>query len=165
MTAPGRLAAALVVLAVSIALPFARSPATTSFSAQGLSFRYPAVWRSATFSDVSSFAGSIVYLSATRIRDPCTTVTIRPGVTTKDCGSPIGVLPPGGVFVEWNVYGFPTPHLPKANTTTDGRPSLKTKTSDAAWCIPLGGTEMIMVMIPRSPGTWYQMAACLRPPA
>jgi hypothetical protein len=50
MTAPGRLATALAVVAVSVVLPFARTPAepahpvpTVSFSAMGLSFRYPAL--------------------------------------------------------------------------------------------------------------------------
>ena len=57
MTAPGRLATAFAVAAVSVALPFARTPAepahpapTVSFSAMGLSFRYPATWRHASFS-------------------------------------------------------------------------------------------------------------------
>jgi hypothetical protein len=55
MTAPGRLATALAVVAVSVALPFARTPAepahpvpTVSFSAMGLSFRYPATWHAET---------------------------------------------------------------------------------------------------------------------
>ena len=58
MTAPGRLATALAVVAVSVALPFARTPAeaahpvpTVSFTAMGLSFRYPATWRHASFSN------------------------------------------------------------------------------------------------------------------
>ena len=60
MPAPGRLATALAVVAVSVALPFARTPAepahpvpTVSFSAMGLSFRYPATWRARTWNDVS----------------------------------------------------------------------------------------------------------------
>jgi hypothetical protein len=63
MTAPGRFATALAVVAVSVALPFARTPAdsahpvrTAQFSAQGLAFSYPAAWRHASFSnDMSSF--------------------------------------------------------------------------------------------------------------
>ena len=84
MTRPGRLAAALAVAAVSVALPFARIPPapahpalTVSFSAMGLSFRYPATWRHASFSnDVSSFSGNIVDLSTSRLGGT-ETITVR----------------------------------------------------------------------------------------
>ena len=69
MTSRARLAAALAVVAVSVALPFARNPAerpdlapTASFSAMGLSFRYPATWHRGTWDEVSSFTALIVYL-------------------------------------------------------------------------------------------------------
>jgi len=35
---------------------------TVSFSAMGLSFRYPATWHTGTWNDVSSFTAPIVYL-------------------------------------------------------------------------------------------------------
>lgn len=101
MTAPRRLATALAVVAVSVALPFARTPAepvhpapTVSFSAMGLSFRYPATWRAGTWNDVSSFTALIVYLSTGQQYDPCT-VRTSPGEKTVTCGDPVGTLPPG----------------------------------------------------------------------
>jgi hypothetical protein len=165
MTAPGRLAAALVVVAVSVALPFARHPAagdqpsaaTTSFSATGLSFRYPATWHSLTGSgEVSSFSALIVYLSSAPLPDPCPAVY---------CAFPRAGLPPGGVLVRWDADGFPGFHPPKPNITVGGLPADETRTSNDGWCQSLGGTQTITVMIPRPvPGNWYGMEACLRPP-
>jgi hypothetical protein len=138
--------------------------ATASFTAMGLSFRYPATWRSGTWNDdVSSFTRSIVYLSTVRQHEPCS-VTTGPGRITKICSYPVGKLPPGGVLVRWNTDGFPNWHLPKANTTVGGRPAVETRTS-GGWCAPLGGTETITVMIPRQVDNWYQMDACLHGPS
>jgi len=170
MTAPGRLAAALVAVAVCVALPFARTlagparpAATATFSAMGLSFRYPATWHSGTWNDVSNFSALIVYLSTGPLHDPCT-VTHSPGVTGVNCTDPVGPLPPGAVLVRWEAAGFPTFHPPKPNTTIAGRPALQTKTS-GGWCASLGGTETITVKISReTPDNWYQMDACLRAP-
>jgi len=143
MTSLGRLAAALVVVAVCVALPFARTPAggsrpvpTVAFTAVGLSFRYPATWQRQTWSgDEASFATPIVILSG------------------------------GGVLVSWDADGFPISHLPTPNTTIGGHSAVETTTSGGAWCASLGGTETITVMIPRAvPDNWYQMDACLRGP-
>jgi len=171
MTAPGRLATALAVVAVSVALPFARTPAepahpapAVSFSAMGLSFRYSATWQRETWSDdVSSFTASIVYLSTGRQHNPCT-VTYSPGEKSVTCSYPVDTLPPGGVLVRWDADGFFGVRLPKPNTTIAGHPALETKTS-GGWCASLGGTETITVMIPRdTPDNWYQMDACLSAP-
>jgi hypothetical protein len=159
MTLPGRLATALVVVAVSVALPFARTPAgpgrtpagpgrapvTASFTAMGLSFRYPATWHPGTWGDqVSSFTAPIVHLSTSPQSDQ---------------------VPPGGLLVRWEDAGFPGFRLPKPSTTIAGRPAVETLTSGGAWCTALGGTETITVMIPASqPDNWFQMDACLRPP-
>lgn len=141
-----------------------RASATASFSAMGLAFRYPVSWRSGTWSsDVSSFSALIVYLSTSRLRFPCT-VRTGPGRIAETCEYPIGVLPPSGVLIRWSANGFPTWHMPKANTTVSGRKAVETRTS-GGWCVTLGGTETITVMIPRAaPGNWYQMDACLRGP-
>jgi hypothetical protein len=144
MTAPGRLATALAVVAVSVALPFARTPAeparpvpTVSFSAAGLSFRYPATWHAGTWNDVSSFTALIVYLSSGQQH---------------------------GVLVRWSADGFPGFRLPKPNVTIGGRPALQTKTS-GGWCASLGGTQTITVTIPRDvPDNSFQMQACLSAP-
>jgi len=165
MTAPGRLAAALVVVAVSVALPFARHQtgpdqpptATTGFSATGLSFRYPATWHSLTDSgEVSSFSALIVYLSSAPLPDPCRGMY---------CAFPRAGLPPGGVLVRWDADGSPGFRAPKPNITIGGVPANETRTSNDGWCQSLGGTQTITVMIPRPvPGNWYGMEACLRPP-
>jgi hypothetical protein len=126
MTTPGRLAAALVVTAVCVALPFARTPdgparppVTASFSAMGLSFRYPATWRTGTSSDeVSSFTALIVYLSTSRLQD---SRTFNPSERSLPCTYPLAQLPPGGVLVRWNADGFPDFQLPKPDTTIGGR--------------------------------------------
>jgi hypothetical protein len=187
-----RLAAALAVVAVSVALPFARTPAgpayhppapseppslseppalskppamTASFSAMGLSFRYPATWQRQTWSDdESSFAAPLVSLSTGQQRDPCT-VTTSHGYKSITCASPIGKLAPGGILVSWDAAGFPTTHLPTPNTTIGGRPAYEKTSAGGAWCTTLGGTETITVMIPRTlPDNWFQMDACLRAP-
>jgi hypothetical protein len=170
MTAPGRLATALAVMAVSVALPFARTPAepahpvpTVSFSAMGLSFRYPAAWRHASFSnDMSSFSGNVVDLGTSRLHDPCIGGPAEGAMVCS--GFPVDTLAPGEVLVEWTSHGFPNWHLPKPNTTIAGRPAVETKTSGGS-CAPVGGTETITVIIPRgTPDNWYQMDACLSAP-
>jgi hypothetical protein len=165
MTAPGRLAAALVVVAVSVALPFARHQAgpgqpptaTTSFSAMGLSFRYPATWHSLSGGgEASSFSALIVYLSSAPLPDPCLAMY---------CAFPLAELPPGGVLVRWDADGSPVFRAPKPDITVGGLPASETRTSNGGWCESLGGTQTITVMIPRPvPGNWYGMEACLRPP-
>ena len=170
MTAPGRLATALAVVAASVALPFARTPAeparpvpTVSFSAMGLSFRYPATWHAGTWNDVSSFTALIVYLSTGQQYYPCS-VTTSPGEKTVTCGDPMGTLAPGGVLVRWDLDGFPGFRLTKPNATIAGRPALETKTS-GGWCASLGGSETISVIIPRDqPDNWYGLNACLSAP-
>ena len=177
MTNPGRLAAALAVAAVCAALPFARTTLarttgssdrtqlTASFSGMGLSFRYPASWQRATWSDeVSSFAVPIVSLSTGQQRQPCIMVTVSGGQALT-CGDPVEALAPGGVLVSWDADGFPGFDLRNPNVTVAGRPALQTTSTDDGWCAALGGTEGITVLIPRhAPYTWYQMNACLRGP-
>jgi hypothetical protein len=172
MTALGRLAAALAVAAVSVALPFARTAAdrahpvpSVSYGAMGLSFRYPATWQARTWDDVSSFTALIVYLSTSRMYDPCVTTT-SPGEMSVTCTYPLGKLPPGGVLVRWDVDGFPGFHSPKPDTTVGGHPAVETRTRGGGWCASLGGTETIRVMVPRAtPDNWYEMDACLRAPS
>ena len=61
------------------------APATASFSAMGVAFRYPVSWRSGTWSaDVSSFSALIVYLSTSRLRLLCT-VRTSPGQIAETC--------------------------------------------------------------------------------
>ena len=137
---------------------------TASFSAMGLSFRYPAAWRSMTpRSRLSDSPALIVYLSTSRLSGTCV-ASVRPGRTAETCSDPIRVLPPGGVLVSWNANDLPNRPMPKATTTVAGRAAVESK-AQAGWCTVLDGTETITVMIPRTrPGTWYQMDACLRGP-
>lgn len=172
MTAPGRLAATLAVVAASVALPFARIPAehadpapTASFSAMGLSFRYPATWHRGTWDEVSSFTALIVYLSTGPQHNPCT-ITHSPGVTSVDCTDPVDALPPGGVLVRWEDNGFPDSfRKPKPNTTIAGHPAEESVTSGPGWCASLGGAETITITIPRHQrDNFYEMDACLSAP-
>ena len=146
------------VAAVAHAAPTAR------FSAKGLSFRYPATWRSVTSrAGLSDFSALLVYLSTARLKSTCV-ASSGPGRIAEVCASPIRVLPPGGVLVRWNANSSPTWRMPKANTAVAGRGAVETRTR-GGWCAVLDATETITVMIPRAqPGGWYQMDACLRGP-
>ena len=142
----------------------ARAAPTSSFSAMGLSFRYPAAWRSVTpRAGLSDFSALIVYLSTSRLSGTCV-ASASPGRIAETCAYPIRVLPPGGVLVRWNANSLPNWRMPKATTTVAGRGAVERK-ARGGWCAVLGGTETITVMIPRAgPGHWYQMDACLRGP-
>jgi hypothetical protein len=142
----------------------ARAAPTSSFSAMGLSFRYPAAWRSVTpRAGLSDFSALIVYLSTSRLSSTCV-ASASPGRIAETCAYPIRVLPPGGVLVRWNANSLPNWRMPKATTTVAGRGAAE-RNIRGGWCAVLGGTETITVTIPRAgPGTWYQMDACLRGP-
>ena len=142
----------------------ARAAPTARFSAMGLTFRYPAAWRSVTpRAGLSDFPALIVYLSTSRMSGTCV-ASVSPGRTAETCAYPIRVLPPGGVLVRWNANGLPNWRMPKATTTVAGRGAVESK-ARGGWCAVLGGTQTITVMIPRAgPGTWFQMDACLRAP-
>jgi hypothetical protein len=139
--------------------------AKSEFSGMGLTFEYPASWRShAWTADVSSFSALIDDLSTSELRNPCT-VTHRPGVTTSTCGLPVRALAPGGILVEWSDIGSPVWHLPKTNLMVGGHQASERITS-GGWCTTmLGGTTTIEVMIARTqPANFYGMTACLRGP-
>ena len=142
----------------------AQAAPTSSFSAMGLSFRYPAAWRSVTpRAGLSDLSALIVYLSTSRLSGTCV-ASASPGRIAETCAYPIRVLPPGGVLVRWNANSLPNWRMPKATTTVAGRGAVERK-ARGGWCAVLGGTETITVMIPRAgPGHWYQMDACLRGP-
>lgn len=142
----------------------ARAAPTARFSAMGLSFRYPAAWRSVTpRACLSDFPGLIVYLSTSRLSGTCV-ASASPGRIAETCDYPIRVLPAGGVLVRWNANSLPNWRMPKATTTVAGHRAVETRTR-GGWCAVLGATETITVMIPRAgPGKWYQMDACLRAP-
>jgi hypothetical protein len=137
---------------------------TARFSAMGLSFRYPAAWRSVTpRAGLSDFPALIVYLSTSRLTGTCV-ASASAGRIAETCVYPIRVLPRGGVLVRWNANALPAWRMPKANTTVAGRRAVETKTR-GGWCGVLGAAETITVMIPRATsGNWYQMDACLRAP-
>ena len=142
----------------------ARAAPTVRFSAMGLSFRYPAGWRTVTpWAGLSDFPALIVYLSTSRLTSVCVAGS-GPGRIAETCAYPIRVLPPGGVLVRWNANSLPSWRMPRATTTVAGRDAAESK-ARGGWCAVLGGTETIIVMIPRAgPGKWYQMDACLRGP-
>ncbi len=139
-----------------------RAVVTADFSGMGLAFKYPATWRSGTWSDASSFSALIVDLSTSRLHNPCHRIT-RPGVITGSCGFPVSKLPPGGVLVTWSDFGNPVMYLPKSNTIVGGRRALENVTS-GGWCATLGGDTTISVTMPWKAANWYEMNACLRGP-
>jgi hypothetical protein len=142
----------------------ARAAPTARFSAKGLSFRYPATWRSVTpRAGLSDFPALLVYLSTARLKSTCV-ASSSPGRIAETCAYPIRVLPAGGVLVRWNANALPTWRMPKANTIVAGHAAVETRIR-SGWCAVLGAAETITVMIPRAmPGHWYQMDACLRGP-
>ena len=142
----------------------ARAAPTSRFSAMGLSFRYPAAWRSVTpRAGLSDFPALIVYLSTSRLSGTCV-ASASPGRIAETCTYPIRVLPSGGVLVRWNANSIPNWRMPKATTTVAGHGAVESR-ARGSWCAVLGGTETITVMIPRAgPGKWYQMDACLHGP-
>ena len=143
----------------------ARAAPTARFSAMGLSFRYPAAWRSVTpRAGLSDFPALMVYLSTSRLSGTCV-ASASPGRTAETCAYPIRVLPPRGVLVRWNANGLPNWRMPKATTTVAGRGAVESR-ARGGWCAVLGGAETITVLIPRAAsGKWYQMDACLRGPS
>jgi hypothetical protein len=155
---------ASVISAHPAAAVAARAAPTARFSAMGLSFRYPAAWRSVTpRAGLSDFPALIVYLSTSRLSGTCV-ASASPGRIAETCTYPIRVLPSGGVLVRWNANSILNWRMPKATTTVAGHGAVESR-ARGGWCAVLGGTETITVMIPRAgPGKWYQMDACLHGP-
>lgn len=168
VTLLSRLATLAAMLAVATGCASAGSQATSTptkrFVAPYLSFRYPAAWRAATWTDVSSFSAMIVALSTTRQHNPCT-VTVGRGTTTETCGEPVAALPPGAILVTWTERGFPDWHPPAPDTDVGGRPARQTRAM-ASWCAALDGTQTVTVVIPFgvTADNWVEMNACLRAP-
>lgn len=136
---------------------------TAHFTGNGLSFEYPAAWRSQWWEDTSSFSHLITYLSPSTLHNPCsqsTTATSR----SVSCGFPIQELPAGGVLVTWTVNGFFGAGRIKANATVDDHAAVVTKNRPGS-CAPIGGDETITVEIRRAAAdNWYTMTACIRAP-
>jgi hypothetical protein len=143
MMVPRRLAVVLAATAVPVALATgcasamnarpaaavgARAAPNGSFSAMGLSFRYPAAWRFVRPRvGLSDFPALIVYLSTSRLSGICV-ASASPGRTAETCSYPIRVLPPGGVLVRWNANALPNWRMPKANTTVAGHRAVESRT-------------------------------------
>jgi hypothetical protein len=116
----------------------AHAAPTARFSAMGLSFRYPATWRSVTpRAGHSDFPALLVYLSTVRLKGTCV-ASSGPGRIAETCTYPIRVLPPGGVLVRWNANSLPNWRMPKATTTVAGRGAVESK-ARGGWCVVLGG--------------------------
>jgi hypothetical protein len=169
--------AAVIVLAAGCTSAAGHAPAASSsaraasarFNEAGLTFRYPAGWQAAKWSDdISPYSWMIVALSTTSQQDPCVRSLVLGagggGKVKSICHQPVALLPPGRMLVTWTAQGFPHWHKPVPSVIVGGRPASETFAM-ASWCKDLGGTKTITVMIPRSlPDNWYQMDACLRGP-
>ena len=168
---PGRNGSVATTLPTSAASTL-RPTTTTSVATQrfvaatdfGLTFDHPRVWSESRYRNSSSFSDLIVYVSNTKLHDPCTTTHVAGEVTTI-CGDPVTRLASGGVLVSWSNIGYPHtgPEIPHPNMTIDGRPA-HVSVSEPGDCARLGAQETMTVDIARPIGNHYEMVACLRAP-
>ncbi len=125
----------------------------------GLSFVHPRAWQEYRYDISGSFSDLIVFLSNTRVPDPC----IRTA-SSIDCSDPIKKLEAGQILVSWSNYGYlhTGPEIPHANTTISGEPARVTL--ERPGNCGIGAQETITADIARPQGNHYEMKACLRGP-
>ena len=138
---------------------------TRHLVAPEVSFDYPGSWREGHFDVVSSFSSSIVYLSTSRLADPCDR-----GANSIACvREATAALDPNGVLVEWSHHGFPgwtfdptkgqrVAVAERAATVEEAAPSNP--------CRSIGGEREMTVTIddPAADSNWVEVRACLRGP-
>jgi hypothetical protein len=134
-----------------------------SFGGLGVSFRYPAAWRSETDADdMSSFSTLIVYLSNMRLYPPCVTSQIKK-VIYKTCQPPISQLARGSFLAEWSAGASPLWRFSQVKgkpLRVGGRRAklLVTKTP----C--LGGNTSIAVVVRNDSANSYDFDVCIKGP-
>jgi hypothetical protein len=162
------------------------SPATLRavFRSHDLRLRYPSGWRTAVYGQaISSFSGSIVYVSNQRLNDPCVS-----WVGGKTCNFwAVKSLRRAAAILQWTENGFPGWSLqgePGRSVTIDGRPSRELimrlhgwrrhapggRLPTARWylaglCRTVRANELVAVFVASHVvDNWYQFTACLRGP-
>ena len=137
-----------------------------TYSADGLSFRYPRTWLTETYKHPPfTFSTPIVNLSTTKLRNPCITTGSQ-----SVCGLPLNVLPPRSVLVLWSEVGRPTtsPIVSFPNTTLGDRAArvVTGPPTKSEPCSGLSGTTTTITaeIQLQPPDNEYDMTACLRGP-
>jgi hypothetical protein len=138
----------------------------TGFDGLGVSFRYPAAWRSETDGqDMSSFSTLIVYLSNMRLYPPCLRWQIKK-VIYQSCQSPIRQLARNSILAEWSSWAFPGWKLSRVRgkpLRVGGRPAKLLETKGPTPC--LDANTSIDVVIDRPGGAgYYDFNACIKGP-
>jgi hypothetical protein len=136
------------------------------FDGETLSFDYPGEWRHATFDVVSSFSNALVYLSTAQLSDPCDRTANSIACTR----SPVSILGPGGVLIEWSRDAWPgwTFDPTKGQRATiGGRRATVEQLDPSPACQSIAGERELVVTIddPVPDMNWTEMRACLRGPS
>jgi hypothetical protein len=135
-----------------------------SFDGLGVSFGYPAAWRSETDSeDMSSFSTLIVYLGNMRLHPPCVTSQIK-NVIYQTCQPPIKQLARSSFLAEWSAGGSPLWRFGRVRgkpLRVGGRPAKLLMTNTPC----LGGNTSIDVVV-NNPGGggYYDFDVCIKGP-
>jgi hypothetical protein len=143
---------------------------TAHFSFPGaLSFNYPATWHARTYPiPPEPFEGWLVWLSPQRMHPPCVT---RHGTnnTTITCDQPVARLAPSSILASWTSNSTPMWRFSRQGgvlITVGGRRGKWLVQTGSAQSPALGETEVITVVVPmpRSSDSWYQLTVFLRGP-
>jgi hypothetical protein len=142
-----------------------RTTPDRTFRKDGVRLRYPAAWRTYSYSnDNSSFTSVIVYLSNVRLHDPCVTHKTSQDVTTT-CQQPVGHLRPRSIVVSWSANGFPGWSFAQARGTpirVDGHRAKMLR--KRATCRIHADAEIDVTVQRRAKDNWYFVRACIRGP-
>ena len=154
---------ALVLCACSMDRTTRGTPMYKTYNADGLSFRYPHTWMAEPYGNHPrrTFGTPIVYLSTTRLHDPCVT-----NGSLTSCGLPLDTVPPGGIFITWSTVGYPTgsPIVSSPNTTIGAR-AARISMSLSSLCIDIHAIETLTADIQlQPPNSEFKMMACLGGP-
>jgi hypothetical protein len=135
-----------------------------TFSAEGISFSYPASWHTYQFPWASRFSTSLAYVSNVPLHRPCVGQPLGPG-----CQGPVSALPANSALLIWTENGFPTWTFRRAQGTllriNGRRARLQRVAPQAAWC-PRYTSTMLEVVIerPEAADNWYDLRACISGP-
>jgi hypothetical protein len=133
---------------------------------EGVSFRYPASWRTYHYRCAPHFTTPIVYLSNQRLRRPCTRRRHDDGIVISG-RAPVNRLGPGGVVVEWSAsgsFGWTFEEVDGAPLRVDGfRAKLRAGQHSCRYMGADGGL-VLTVERPDVPNNWYELRACIAGP-
>ena len=173
MTRSIRIGLAVISIVLVMACGTDSSPSTgdtpprplRQFDGQGVAFDYPAAWSAAQFDVLSSFSGSIVYLSTAPLADPCDRGP-NSIACVREAASALG---PDGLLVEWSWHGFPGWTFdPTKGRRIDvgGRRATVEEGAASDSCAAIGGERELLVTIddPLVDQNWTEVRACLRGP-